>query len=59
MLKQELCVCARQVRQLVSSLSAGTPLAEKMVAMNKLSDVLGQSSRMASKGVLRAVACEI
>ena len=44
---------------MVSSLSAGTPLAEKMVAMNKLSDVLGQSSRMASKGVLRAVACEI
>ena len=29
-----------------------------MVAMNKLSSLLGQSSRMASKGASRSVACE-
>ena len=52
-------LCVRQVRRLVSSLNAGTPLAEKMVAMNKISNVLGQSSKTASQPVLRSVACEI
>ncbi|CAM9118941.1 unnamed protein product [Scytosiphon promiscuus] len=48
-----------EVSRLVSSLSASPQLAEKMVAMNKLSSVLGDGGGKCSQSVLRSVAAPL
>ena len=47
-----------QVSRAVSSLSSSPQLAEKMVAMNKLSGLLGDGARTGSRDVLHSVAGE-
>ncbi|CAM9627731.1 unnamed protein product [Pylaiella littoralis] len=48
-----------EVSRLVSSLNSSPQLAEKMVAMNKLSSVLGEGTGECSQAVLRSVAAAL